>query len=248
MAVSGLIVVLLGVLGWIVVKDLRRAKAEPSEDTAPYKMFGRDFRIAVGVPALLAAVILLLWSLDQESWKVGLPIFLVLVAGASLLPHAVAVWCRRVLFLVTAALMVWAAARYCSRTDYIGMAIGAALGTIGGLGGGFAGGFISRRLSPAARLAAPGDRAGISMQGGRNGLGLGVISGVVMGAVVGLLDQHAGLHTWLLATWIYGEGIAQWLESSAEESIDGLPGSMIGGGCGGVLAGHVAKLLVASLP
>jgi len=247
MALSALIVLLLGVLGLIVVRNVRRAKAGLSEDAAPYKMFGRDFRIAVGVPALLAAVILLLWSLDQEPWKMGLPVFLVLVASASLLPHAVAVWFRRVLFLVTAALLVWAAARYCSRTDYIGMAIGAVLGTICGLGGGFAGGFISRRLSPEALLLAPGDRARFSMQGGRSGRGLGVISGVVMGAVVGLLDQYAGLYTWFLATWVYGEGIAQWLESSAGESIDGLPGSIIGGGCGGVLAGHVAKLLVLSL-
>ena len=248
MVASGFVFVLLGVLGWIVVRNMRRAKAGRPEDAAAYKMFGRDFRVAVGVPALLAAVVLLLWSLDQEPWKIGLPIFLVLVAGASLLPRVVAVWLRRVLFLVTAAFLVWAAASYCSPADYIGMAMGAGLGTIGGFVGGVAGGFISRRLSPEARLVAPEDRARFSMQGGRNGRGFGVVSGVVMGAVVGLLDQHAGLHIWLLATWVYGEGMAQWLESSAGESIDGLPGSIIGGGYGGVLAGHLAKLLVVSLP
>jgi hypothetical protein len=240
---------LLGVLGWIVVRNVRPARSKPAAEAAPHKMFGRGFRIAAGVPALLSAVILLPWSLDQEPWKIAIPVYLFVLAGACLLPRALASLLRPTLLLATAALLVWAAATLCNLDDYAGMAIGAVLGTLGGWFGGFAGGYISRLLGPEARLVGPDDRARFAVQGGLNGRGLGAVSGLVMGAIVGLLSEHAPvtLVWWLGATCIYGYAISEWMETAAGESVDSLPGAVIGGGCAGVLAGHVAKLAVLSL-
>lgn len=240
---------LLGVLAWIVIRNVRRARSRQTAEATPYKMFDRGFRMAAGVPALLSAAILLPWSLDQEPWKIAIPIYLFVLAGACLLPRALALLFRITLLLATVGLLVWAAATYCNLNDYVAMAIGAVLGTMGGWFSGFAGGYINRLLGPEARLVDPEDRARLAVQGGLNGRGLGAVSGFVMGAIVGLLDKHAPIPLvwWLGATCIYGYAISEWIETAAGESVDSLPGAVIGGGCAGVLAGHVAKIAVVYL-
>ena len=67
--------VFAAVLVWIVYRNAHRPRAEVRSDRSDQEPFGTDFRWAVGLPALLAAVILLVWSLGLEPWKRLIPLF-----------------------------------------------------------------------------------------------------------------------------------------------------------------------------
>jgi hypothetical protein len=200
----------------------------------------------VGLPALLAAVILLVWSLGLEPWKRLIPLFFFILAGACLLPRVIAIWFRWLFLISTIILVLWGVISISTWQDAVALLIGAALGGSAGTVGGFAGGCVSEFFSPMARLAGLDfvDRLRAARRSNEySNRALGILAGLVGGAVVGLLGHHANLFQIIAITILLFAGVSEWLENSVGESIVGLPGTLIGGGIFGAFGGYISRYI-----
>jgi len=242
-----LVIALLGVLAWIAYRNSRR-RPEPSTVPDDYREFGVGFRWAVGLPALLSGVMLLLWAWDLGGYRWLLPVLLLLLAGACLLPRRPAFVFRLAFFALATVLVVWGLILVSTWRDAVGMLLGIAFGAVAGGMGGAIGGALSRRMSPMFGMAEMDRAAQLKFLGfgASSGIALGIIAGVVTGGLVGLLGHHQSIFKFLLVALFLAYQISARLVRAAGEGITGLPGALIGGALLGVLAGYLGRLAMAA--
>jgi len=213
------------------------------------KEFGPEFRWIVGLISLLISLIMLLSSLGQEPWKYLIPLFFFLVFGACLLPGKVGVWFRRILFAWIIVLVLWGLYATTIKEDIFSLITGAVIGVFFGLIGGVIGGFINGYFSPVTRIMrfdAAGRRK-LAQLGARSAMWLGAGAGLILGALIGLVGDHTSPPLAFLVLGSLSEYVSDRLERSAGESIEGLPGALIGGSILGVAGGYTGRFVLTTI-